>query len=734
MTHPATQPPAFQTTESSTEGFTERFTHTPSDLTHLPQSAGVYQYFDTNGRLLYVGKAKNLKKRVKSYFLPSARLSPRIASMVAQVREIKTFVTPSEQDALILENSLIKSLKPKYNILLRDDKTYPYIYIDYSEDFPTLDITRALLKKRDIAYFGPFSTGARDLLESILQSLPLVQKKSCLRGKKACLFYQIRRCLAPCEGKVSREEYAQILTQAIEFLHNKKKLLSQLESKMHALAEHYAFEEAAKIRDTIAKIAQMQASSSIDLLDGSNLDVFVFCADGRHSGVMMKLFVRNGRISSSDALRIHDESLDSLESVQNIESMQSSTPAQGAHSTQSPAKALESPAKALHSLYTQALLNHYKSPSPLLPDSILLPYEIGALEDRTRLEEILKTRVGKKITILQPQRGKKRELIALAQTNARELMQLEREQSRNYEQNLQAVREVFGLSNLPYRIEVFDTSHHSGSTCVGGMIVYENDSFIKESYRHYHLQGSDEYAQMREMLTRRALDFESNPPPDLWLLDGGAGQIAIAREILESTGAQVDVLGIAKHKLNGRAHRAKGSADDVIYRLDSEKIEQAIESKKPKSQNPRADSVDFVDFTDSEDFIESAKSTESARALEGQPRGDFHASHALGDSHTPHTPHTFHTSYTPKALEVRLLPSDKRLQFLQKLRDEAHRYAISFHRSQKLKKLTQAKILGTQKNLSPAQVDKLLRIYGDFAHIRALTPKQIAQALRKPTT
>lgn len=611
-------------------------------LAHLPQNPGVYQYFDKHGHLLYVGKAKNLKKRIKSYFTPSAKLSPRIASMVSQVSEVKTFITPNEQDALILENSLIKSLKPKYNILLRDDKTYPYIYIDYNEEFPTLEITRTLLKKRNITYFGPFSTGARDLLESILQSLPLVQKKSCLRGKKACLFYQIKRCLAPCEGKINKEQYAKLLEQAIDLLQHKKRLITILESKMQTLAQHCAFEEAAKIRDSIAKITQMQAFSHIDLLDYSNLDVFVFCAESNHYGIMMKLFIRNGRISSSDFLSIHDESLQSL-------------------TTESPQI---DQSQVLHSLYTQALLNHYKAPAPLLPDSILLPYDIGIFEEKTRLEEILQERTGKKITILQPQRGKKHELINIARTNAKELMRLQEQQKQHCTQELQALRELFALSNLPYRIEIFDTSHHSGSACVGGMVVYENDGFLKHAYRHYHLQGTDEYAQMREMLTRRALDFESNPPPNLWLLDGGAAQIAIAKEILESAGVQIDILGIAKHKLNGRAHRAKGSASDCVYMLDSKHITQE------------------------------------------------------------------HTQTT----EMRLLPSDKRLQFLQKLRDEAHRYAITFHRNKKLKNLTQAQALGIEKNLSIAQIQKLLRIYGDFAHIRDLTPTEIAQALRQRQT
>lgn len=191
-------------------------------LRTLPSHAGIYQYFDKDDKLLYVGKAKNLKKRIKSYFstqgdniTPRANLSPRITLMITQVRRIHTLLTNSEQDALILENSLIKSLKPKYNILLRDDKTYPYIYLDKSQAYPRFEITRQVLKKKQILYFGPFVSGARELLESLYEIFPLVQKASCLRGKKACIFYQINKCPAPCEGKISQEAYALTLKNAI---------------------------------------------------------------------------------------------------------------------------------------------------------------------------------------------------------------------------------------------------------------------------------------------------------------------------------------------------------------------------------------------------------------------------------------------------------------------------------------------------------------------------------------
>ncbi|MEA1915007.1 MAG: GIY-YIG nuclease family protein, partial [Campylobacterota bacterium] len=233
-------------------------------LKKLPTLSGIYQYFDKDGRLLYVGKAKNLKNRVKSYFkftpnlTAAAKLGPRIHKMVGEISDMNYIITPSENDALILENSLIKQLKPKYNILLRDDKTYPYIYVDAKEDFPRLEITRKILKGSHIKYYGPYSIGAKDMLDSIYDILPLVQKKSCVKGAKACLFYQIKKCLAPCEGKISKKEYAKIVDQALHLLNNKNKLITLLHNKMEDYSEQFRFEEALELRNRIKSIEKSQ--------------------------------------------------------------------------------------------------------------------------------------------------------------------------------------------------------------------------------------------------------------------------------------------------------------------------------------------------------------------------------------------------------------------------------------------------------------------------------------------
>ncbi|MBP6714257.1 MAG: GIY-YIG nuclease family protein, partial [Aliarcobacter sp.] len=214
-------------------------------LKQLPNDAGVYQYFDKDGHLLYIGKAKILKNRVKSYFkftpklLPADKLGPRIYKMISEVVSCEWIVVPNEHDALILENSLIKQLKPKYNILLRDDKTYPYIVIDYNQDFPRLEITRKILKEKNIKYFGPYSTGAKDMLDSIYEIVPLVQRKSCVSGKKACLFHQIQKCLAPCENKITKEDYAKIVETALEYIYNKSKLIVKLNERMSQYANDF---------------------------------------------------------------------------------------------------------------------------------------------------------------------------------------------------------------------------------------------------------------------------------------------------------------------------------------------------------------------------------------------------------------------------------------------------------------------------------------------------------------
>ncbi|MDQ1338611.1 MAG: excinuclease subunit, partial [Campylobacterota bacterium] len=222
-------------------------------IKQLPNSAGIYQYFDKNGHLLYIGKAKSLSKRVKSYFnftpelKPNSNLSLRITKMISETLSMNYIVVNSEHDALILENSLIKQLTPKYNILLRDDKTYPYIYIDNSQTYPRFEITRKIIKSPNIKYYGPYSVGARDILDSIYEICRLVQKKGSLKSKKLCLYYQIGKCLGPCELEVSEEAYKKELDTAKELIQNKKILIKKLEEKMLFYAENLRFEEAREI-------------------------------------------------------------------------------------------------------------------------------------------------------------------------------------------------------------------------------------------------------------------------------------------------------------------------------------------------------------------------------------------------------------------------------------------------------------------------------------------------------
>lgn len=270
----------------------------------LPHSAGIYQYLDAKGRILYIGKAKDLSKRVKSYFTLTPSLSPkvtlslRIQKMLSETVSLHYIVVENEHDALILENSLIKQLAPKYNILLRDDKTYPYIFIDLNDPYPRFDITRKVISGKNIHYFGPFSTGARDILDSLYELLPLVQKKSCLKGKKVCLFYQMNQCLGPCEFSVDTTYYRTFVDTAIAWIHNKKLLLPKLIEKMEGYSQELRFEEAMGLRDRCERIGKSVLTSTIDLARNVHYDVFAIAiTDDR--GCVVRMFIRNGKIASS---------------------------------------------------------------------------------------------------------------------------------------------------------------------------------------------------------------------------------------------------------------------------------------------------------------------------------------------------------------------------------------------------------------------------------------------------
>jgi excinuclease ABC subunit C len=346
-------------------------------LKNLPNNPGIYQYFDKNGKLLYVGKAKVLKNRVKSYFRftpylqPSATLGPRIHKMISEVEDLQYIVVDSENDALILENSLIKQLKPKYNILLRDDKTYPYIYLDTVEDFPRLDITRKILKNKAIKYYGPFSSGARDMLDTIYDIVPLVQKRSCLQGGKACMFYQIKKCLAPCEGKISKQEYSKHLEVALELLTNKEKTIALLEKQMTDYSVQMRFEEAMKCRDKIQTISKSQVKSTLDLARNEDLDLFAV-QQTKEKAVVVKMFIRNGKMISTSHNFINTTEITNKEEI-----------------------------------YKTAMINYYGQTLPVVPSNI---FTCDELDNSEELECFISDKQNKKIKIIHPKIGTKKQL------------------------------------------------------------------------------------------------------------------------------------------------------------------------------------------------------------------------------------------------------------------------------------------------------------------------------------
>ncbi|MDX4059993.1 excinuclease ABC subunit UvrC [Aliarcobacter skirrowii] len=591
-------------------------------LKQLPNEAGVYQYFDNQGHLLYIGKAKSLKNRVKSYFKfsptlqASSDLSPRIYKMISETSSLEWIVVPNEHDALILENSLIKQLKPKYNVLLRDDKTYPYIFVNLNEDFPRLEITRKIEKGKNIKYFGPYSSGAKDMLDSIYEIVPLVQKKSCVKGKKACLFFQIGKCLAPCEDKISKEDYKKILDEALSYIYNKSKILTKLKEKMLFYSQNFRFEEALVLRDRIKTIEKSQIKTGIDLTSNDDLDIFAIKSSNKKA-VIVRMFIRDGKLASSN--------YDFMKSNDDVEF-------------------------DIQEAYKRAIINYYSNDLPIIPKEILVANEIEELDS---IEDFLYQKFNKKIKIVNPKIDKKATIVKIALNNCDELLRLEsiKQQNSIYSE----IKELFSLKNSPNIIESFDNSHLMGQARVGAMVVWNSqvESFDKKSYRHYNLESLDEYSQMRELLLRRVESFDKNSPPDLWLIDGGSTLLNLAFEIVSSIGVNLDIIAISKQKVDAKAYRAKGNAKDILH---------FIQNKEIKSIN--------------------------------------------------------------------LLPSDKRLQFVQRLRDEAHRFAISFHKKQKRKEDKDISFLQI-KGIGEAKIKKLLLYFGEFEKIKNATFDELKTVLNQ---
>src|SRR4030066_275628 len=462
-------------------------------LTYLPDSAGVYIMKDADGEILYIGKAGSLKDRVRSYFQKGANLTVKTSAMIEQVSDIEWIVAGSDLEALILENNLIKKHKPKYNVILRDDKNYPYLKLSTDEDFPRFSIVRRY-KKDKALYFGPYvpANALRETLIVINKIFPLRKCKKAISGRdeRPCLNYQIGRCPAPCCGKIIKEDYWKIVKNARLFLEGKdKELLKSLNEKMERESEALNFEEAAKTRDRIKKIERVLEKQRITVTEMIDQDVIGMAREGGNADIQI-LFIRNGMMTGRK-----DFFWDDLKDTSNREGITS-------------------------------FIEQFYRDEIQIPDEVLIPIE---LEDRG-IEEWLSQRKEKQVHIIAPKRGHRASLIRLAEENALIRLNEALTEKKKYELILNELKGMIGMQKLPKRIEAFDISNISGSEAVGSMVVWEGEGPKKSDYRRFKIKtvhGADDYGMMREVLYRYyskiAKEQRSVPLPiaDLVMVDGG---------------------------------------------------------------------------------------------------------------------------------------------------------------------------------------------------------------------
>ncbi|HET6519160.1 MAG TPA: excinuclease ABC subunit UvrC [Geminicoccaceae bacterium] len=509
----------------------------------LPNEPGVYRMLDARGEVLYVGKAKALRKRVPAYTKPES-LPVRLRRMVALTRGLEVVVTGSEVEALLLEANLIKRFRPPYNIILRDDKSFPYIAIGRDHPFPRIGRHRGA-KRPDTDYFGPFaSSGAvNETLAALLRAFPL---RSCpdhiFEGRtRPCLQYQIKRCTAPCVGRIGAGDYAQLVAEAKAFLAGKSRgMQERLSAEMGAASDALEFERAASLRDRIRALAQITAKQGINVESVEDADVVGLHQDAGQACVQV-FFYRDGRNYGNRAYY----------------------PSQTRDAE--PAELVE------------AFLTQFYSERPP-PKLVLVSHDPPS---RDLLAEALSVRAGRRVTLSRPARGERRLLVERAETNARQALARRLAESAAQGELLRRLAETLDLAEPPRRIEVYDNSHIMGRDAVGAFVVAGPEGLVKAAYRKFTIKGreltpGDDYAMMREVLTRRFTRLQREDPerrggawPDLVVIDGGQGQLAAALEALGNCGVSgLPVLAVAKGPERNAGRERFHMADRPSFSLD----------------------------------------------------------------------------------------------------------------------------------------------------------------------
>ncbi|MGE5557792.1 MAG: excinuclease ABC subunit UvrC [Bacillota bacterium] len=524
------------------------------DLQALPGKPGVYMMLDKERRILYVGKAVSLKNRVRSYFQNSRHTDPRISAMVLQVTAVDYITTSSEMEALVLENNLIKEHRPKYNVRLRDDKTYPYLKINRDDDFPTVQVVRRIADARG-KYYGPYTdvTALRETVRLIRRLFPVRTCKLNISGDKPdrpCLNFHIKRCLGPCTGNVSREAYGEVIRQVYLFLEGRQdELLDFLKGKMDEAATRMDFEKAAVYRDRMRDILKVQEKQRAALSGRENLDVVGLAKNDGKACVQIFL-IRRGKLGNREHYF-----LDQVEGAGDKEIM-------------------------------SAFLTGYYEARSDLPAEVLLPAEP---EDLKVIQAWLKEKTNRKVILSVPRRGERKKLLDLAAQNA-ELLLARAELSGSHRDEFagQALKELahwINLDRIPERIECFDISNFQGNETVASMAVFRGGIPAKEAYRKFKIRtvsGPDDFASLQEAIGRRfARGLEdrkkgAGPPgkfadfPDLLVIDGGKGQLSSVTAVLETMGLQdLKVIGLAKEN---EEVFLPGCGDPLLIPRDSEAL------------------------------------------------------------------------------------------------------------------------------------------------------------------
>lgn len=480
---------------------------------NLTTQPGVYLWKNDKGQIIYVGKAVNLRNRVRSYVRHDAKRAPKVSAMMSHAADVETIVVANEMEALILENTLIKKHRPRYNIMLRDDKTYPYIKVTVQEDYPRVFMTRRV--HRDGArYFGPFAdAGAVHRVLKLIQRAFRIRSCRAMQANRPCLQYHLHHCDAPCVHYITKGEYGKLVEQAVDILEGRDTgVVRKLQEQMESAAEAMEFEKAAMYRDQITAVKVIQEQQNITTVGGGDMDVLGFAGDAGQTCVQIYT-IRQGRLMGRETF------------------------------------SLENSADETAAALTSAVLDQYYVDGVFVPKEII----VSAVEDKEDYERRLTLQKGQNVALVIPQRGIKKKLLTMAEDNARVLLEQRRLQWQHDMDKtsgaVEALARVLDLPRLPERMECFDISHTQGIETVASMVVFEHGRPAKQEYRRFKLktvQGKpDDFKSMAEIMGRRYGERDW-PAPDLIVIDGGKGQLHAALPIIREAGCEAPVISLAK--------------------------------------------------------------------------------------------------------------------------------------------------------------------------------------------